>query len=133
MNTFENFCNEECIYFYNINLELMYEHHWFLCHVCLQYCYYCQFQVFLALHKKWSFPLSISSVNGTKSGLHLLKNSLMENFIFCTVDNYFSIHVIHQGIQFQPLICFHHKYFHQSHSQQTYQFSLDLTILSTIG
>ena len=34
------------------------------------------------LHKKWSFPLRISSVNVTKSAL---KKSLMENFIFCAV------------------------------------------------
>ena len=42
------------------------------------------------LHKKWSFALKISSVNVTKSAgnggfSHLLKKSLMENFIFCTV------------------------------------------------
>ena len=37
-----------------------------------------------ALHKKWSFPLWISSVNVTKSA-HSLKKSLMENFIFCSV------------------------------------------------
>ena len=40
-------------------------------------------------HKRWSFPLRISSVNVTKSALriwsHLLKKSLMENFIFCAV------------------------------------------------
>ena len=36
-----------------------------------------------SLHKKWSFLLSISSVYVTKS--HLLKKSLMENFIFCAV------------------------------------------------
>ena len=33
------------------------------------------------LRKKRSFPLSISSVNVT----HLLKKSLMENYIFCAV------------------------------------------------
>ena len=43
-------------------------------------------------HKKWSFALRISSVNVTKASWsflwiwsHLLKNSLMENFIFCAV------------------------------------------------
>ena len=42
------------------------------------------------LHKKWSFPLRISSVNVAKSVVscliwsHLLKKSLMESFIFCT-------------------------------------------------
>ena len=39
--------------------------------------------------KKWSFPLRISSLNVTFSFLriwaHLLKKSLMENFIFCAV------------------------------------------------
>ena len=35
------------------------------------------------LHKKWSFPLRISSVKVAKS--YLLKKSLMENFIFCAV------------------------------------------------
>ena len=47
---------------------------------------------FMSLHKKWSFPLRISSVNVTKSAVscgfgrtHLLKKSLMENFNFCTV------------------------------------------------
>ena len=43
------------------------------------------------LHKKWSYPLRISSVNVTKSASlqiwsHLLKKSLMENFIFCAVS-----------------------------------------------
>ena len=43
-----------------------------------------------SLHKKWSFPLRIYSVNVTKSTgncvfSHLLKKSLMENFIFCAV------------------------------------------------
>ena len=38
-----------------------------------------------SLHKKWSFPLRISSVNVTKS--HLLKKSLMQNFIFCVVND----------------------------------------------
>ena len=42
------------------------------------------------LHKKWSFLLSISSVNVTKSAVlriwsHLLKKSLVEIFIFCAV------------------------------------------------
>ena len=35
----------------------------------------------LSLHKKCSFPLTISSVNVTKSA----GNCLMENFIFCAV------------------------------------------------
>ena len=36
--------------------------------------------------KKWSFPLRISSVNVIKFTVtHLLKKSLMENFIFCAV------------------------------------------------
>ena len=41
--------------------------------------------------KKWSFPLRISSVSVTRSAvscrfsLHLLKKSLMQNFIFCAV------------------------------------------------
>ena len=38
-----------------------------------------------SLHKKWSFPLRISSVNVTK---HLLKKSLMENFIFYAVNGH---------------------------------------------
>ena len=43
-----------------------------------------------ALHKKWSFPLRISSVNVIKSRKlriwsHLLKKPLLENFIFCAV------------------------------------------------
>ena len=46
-----------------------------------------------SLHKKWSFPLRISSVNVTKSAVseeiywksHLLKKSWMENFIFCAM------------------------------------------------
>ena len=41
----------------------------------------------LPLHKKGSFPLGISSVSVTKSAVsHLLKKSLMENFIFCAVS-----------------------------------------------
>ena len=42
------------------------------------------------LQKKWSFPIRISSVNVTKSAVriwsHLLKKSLMKNFIFCAVN-----------------------------------------------
>ena len=44
------------------------------------------------LHKKWSFPLSISSANVTKSAVNcrfghiLLKKSLMENFGFFSSD-----------------------------------------------
>ena len=41
------------------------------------------------LLKKWSFPLRIFSVNVTKSPFlnpHLLKKSLMENFVFCAVN-----------------------------------------------
>ena len=47
--------------------------------------------VWMALHKKWIFPLRISSVNMTRSAVlqriwsHLLKKSLMKNFIFCAV------------------------------------------------
>ena len=46
--------------------------------------------IIIPLHKKWSFQLKISSVNVTQSALfcvfgHLLKKSLMENFIFCAV------------------------------------------------
>ena len=37
----------------------------------------------LSLHNRWSFSLRISSVNEIWS--HLLKKSLMENFIFCAV------------------------------------------------
>ena len=45
----------------------------------------------LPVHKKWSFPLRISSVNVTKFAENFefghiwLKKSLMENFIFCTL------------------------------------------------
>ena len=47
--------------------------------------------VHIPLHKKWSFPLRISSVNVIKSLVscgfnHIYwKKSLMENFIFCAV------------------------------------------------
>ena len=44
-----------------------------------------------SLHKKWSFPLRISSVNVTESAFlricaHLLKKSLIKNFIFSAVS-----------------------------------------------
>ena len=44
------------------------------------------------LHKKWSFPLKISSVNVTKPPIwsHLLKKSLMKNFIVCAVTPVYS-------------------------------------------
>ena len=52
----------------------------------------------MTLHKKWSFPLRISSVNVIKSAgngrnlkSHLLKKSLMENVIFCAVWQSFSV------------------------------------------
>ena len=47
--------------------------------------------LYLLLHKKWSFPLWISSVNVNKFAgklqiwSHLVKKSLMENFIVCVV------------------------------------------------
>ena len=44
-----------------------------------------------SLHKILSFPLRISSINMTKSAgirSHLLKESLMENFIFCAAGIY---------------------------------------------
>ena len=46
---------------------------------------------YTSLHKKWSFPLRVSSVNVTKTWIwsHLLNKSLMENFIFCTVHEVF--------------------------------------------
>ena len=50
------------------------------------------FVSYATLHKKWSFPLRISSVNVTKStvsfgfGYILLKKSLMANFISCAVQ-----------------------------------------------
>ena len=47
----------------------------------------CTVIVFKSLHKKWSFPLRISSADVTKSARNwrnLLK-FLMENFIFCAV------------------------------------------------
>ena len=50
--------------------------------------YFWDLQLFMAQHKKWSFPLGISSVNVTKSqeatDLEITK-SLMENFTFCAV------------------------------------------------
>ena len=62
----------------------------FLLIILLQVLYvnrFCSSKILFALLKKWSFPLKISSVNVTKSaGLrirsHILKKSLMENFIF---------------------------------------------------
>ena len=44
------------------------------------------------LHKKWSFPLRISSVNVTKSGIpcgfgHIYWRNLYENFTFCVMKS----------------------------------------------
>ena len=41
---------------------------------------------FFTMHKKWSFPLWISTVN-LRIWSYLLKKSLMENFIFCVVSH----------------------------------------------
>ena len=46
-----------------------------------------------ALHKKWSFPLRISSVSVTKSAVscifdHIYWRNLMENFTFCAVRDF---------------------------------------------
>ena len=41
---------------------------------------------FFTLHKKWSFPLWISTVN-LRIWSYLRKKSLMENFIFCVVSH----------------------------------------------
>ena len=49
-----------------------------------------KFIITIPLHKKWSFSLSMPSVNVTKRAIsngfgHILKKSIMENFIFCAV------------------------------------------------
>ena len=49
---------------------------------------------FISLHKKWSFPLSISAVN--------VKKSLMEKFIFCVMFNW--IHSIWLMIIFTNIL-----------------------------
>ena len=46
------------------------------------------YSLFSYLHKKWNFPLRISSVSVTKTAVyygwsHSLKKSLIGNFIFC--------------------------------------------------
>ena len=52
------------------------------------------FQRNTTLHKKWRFPLKISSVDVTKSAgnfriwSHFLKTSLMENFIFGAIQQW---------------------------------------------
>ena len=50
--------------------------------------FFCTSFSLIRLHKKWNFPIKVSSVNVTKSGeiwWNLQKKSLMENFIFCPV------------------------------------------------
>ena len=73
------------------------------------------------LHKKWSFPLRISLVNVTgklRIWSHLLKKSLMENFIFCAEKPvsfraiYFCIHIrksIHYTIFCSDETCYGRK------------------------
>ena len=53
-------------------------HHWQVSNYLVQ-------TLWISLHKKWSFPLRISSVNVTKSAVFCGKKSLIENFIFCSV------------------------------------------------
>ena len=73
------------------------------------------------LHKKWSFPLRISAVISLflSSFLQiwscLLKNSLMENFIFCAV---------YDKVFFQPINYFHNK----DHVLKGSKFASDLTV-----
>ena len=61
------------------------------------------------LHKKWSFPLRISSVNVTKSAVlwiwsHSLEKFLMENFIFCAVwVRIFCENMYHKDLKFRTL------------------------------
>ena len=63
----------------------------------------------LVLHKKWSFPLRISSVNVTKSAVlwiwsHSLEKFLMENFIFCAVwVRIFCENMYHKDLKFRTL------------------------------
>ena len=54
-----------------------------------------------SLLKKWSFPLRISSVNVDWS--HLLKKSLMENFIFCAVT---LLHLLQSYLYFCRGCCY---------------------------
>ena len=54
--------------------------------------YFARFTCALQLHKKWSFPLRIPSVNVTEKNWNLLKKSLMENFIFsCSVPHSYGL------------------------------------------
>ena len=75
----------------NLNLSMCY---FFLPCACLAPLVHDDFMLATSLRchctKKWSFPFRISSVNVTKCAgnriwSHLLKNSLMENLIFCAV------------------------------------------------
>ena len=57
---------------------------------------------YISLHKIWSFSLRISSLNVTsllRVLWHLLKKSLMENFIFCAVYGYKFFHIIWESRQ----------------------------------
>ena len=72
------------------------------------------------LHKKWNFPLRISSVKYFFSFLwissHLLKKSLTENFIFCEVlwqgpkyilhlsANTFNYNLVHNILEFYKVL-----------------------------
>ena len=76
------------------------------------------------LHKKWSFLLRISSVNVTESQKtlnfsHLLKKSLMENIIFCAVNNGYvkniwtNIYLILQTDHFSHYLLAYHQSKHE--------------------
>ena len=92
---------------------------WSTCFALSWYCSFaimCDFEAFIAfnyllypgyitLQKKWSFPLRIFQQiwpNPQKSGdlVHLLKKSLMENLIFCTVSST----KLNQLIHLQPSV-----------------------------
>ena len=64
----------------------------------------------ILLHKKWSFPVTISSENVTNISRiwsHLLKKSLMKNLIFCEVHSFIQLmsynhHSIMQHLAYFP-------------------------------
>ena len=73
-----------CKMYFNLTIKRKF---WYFLLIFKTFCTTVKFQN--SIYKKWSFPIRTSSVNVTKSkrncGIwsHLLKKSLIENFIFC--------------------------------------------------
>ena len=90
-NTAEDFCDEEHIYFYCLNFELIYEQ--FLCHIYLQYYY----NIFTAYHDSFQVFLVLMD---NYYAIHVINQDIRNQLLICIHQNYLYQSNLHQIYQF---------------------------------